>query len=549
MSCQNSASASLLDHIATRGFQKGLGSDVTVSAFGHEYHLHRLILMQSKFFESLFVGQWREQGSRKVAIRFDDPCISRQCFEVVLACLYGITITEEDGHSDGNESGGGSRECKPEEEGRASPSSGVSTNDNTSYASPCTSMPQWTAVASEASAAVMASQRRSTPGTSTDNGCNSRLSMANVLEVLACASYLQVQSLCAQCTRYAIRIGVTMQYVVTLARFCQRHSYYPWTDNIQAACETYLCRNLWDNPMVECCRVLERLPASCLRRVLASDALWIPSEWERYKLCRQVVFRRRALWAARNCHRCCIYETGCQPVHQQRCTENTALEPELPTDNIDGRCSKTDVGAGATVVSIQYDDTEDGQNEDRLGMDSNGKDEVEEDMASESDVCDEEEEAVYHEIFARGIHYMYLSFEQLQRIRRDIDPWTGEPFTPGRVVHEALWHQIELRARIDASKSQDSSELGILIPPPSVTQTCQPSSSVADEYKPTTKATALEPSVEEKAEDGSVNEMLTSLSRSSGSRYAPFRFSVEFGSLHKLGSKARMYSKLVFYAG
>jgi len=61
-----------------------------------------------------------------------------------------------------------------------------------------------------------------------------------------------------------------------------------------------------------------------------------------------------------------------------------------------------------------------------------------------------------------GIHYVHLSFEQLQKIRvqRDI---LGLPLMPEKVINDALWMQMELRQRVVNAPELDL-ELGLTHP-------------------------------------------------------------------------------------
>lgn len=88
---------SLGEFLYKKGFLGGLASDVTIVCFGHEYHLHKLILSRSSFFASLVSSTWTDDSdnhspskSRVHEIDFShDENVTRQSFELALARLYG----------------------------------------------------------------------------------------------------------------------------------------------------------------------------------------------------------------------------------------------------------------------------------------------------------------------------------------------------------------------------------------------------------------------------------------------------------------------------
>lgn len=82
-------SSKIDDHIYTRGFLEGACSDVTISAFGKSWHLHRIILDRSPFFGAMFSGCWRESDAREHRLQFDDENITLDALEFVLARIYG----------------------------------------------------------------------------------------------------------------------------------------------------------------------------------------------------------------------------------------------------------------------------------------------------------------------------------------------------------------------------------------------------------------------------------------------------------------------------
>ncbi|WVF70896.1 hypothetical protein IAT40_005691 [Kwoniella sp. CBS 6097] len=62
----------------------------------------------------------------------------------------------------------------------------------------------------------------------------------------------------------------------------------------------------------------------------------------------------------------------------------------------------------------------------------------------------EEEEREIQKVFADGIHYCHMTFDDLSIIASDIDPTTHVPYAPLSVLQAAHWTAADLRARVTA---------------------------------------------------------------------------------------------------
>ncbi|KAI7823013.1 hypothetical protein BC939DRAFT_503480 [Gamsiella multidivaricata] len=236
--------STLARHIATQGLMKGAGSDITLKVFNKTYRLHRLILTQSVFFETMLQGPWKERAQDVVEIQIDDPNITQEGFEIAIGKLYGVWTEEDD------------RDMKDP----------LRAKDTTA------GIQNVTAGGQTISATSLTSQ--------------------NALAVLAAGAYLGIDVLCELCTTFVIRT-LSIEHILEYVQFTHNSSYYPWSGKIAEACRAYLCRNGFDDPKMKCLQVFEGLPASWLLNVIGSDAFWVPNEWERYKFCRQTVYNRR----------------------------------------------------------------------------------------------------------------------------------------------------------------------------------------------------------------------------------------------------------------
>lgn len=81
----------------------------------------------------------------------------------------------------------------------------------------------------------------------------------------------------------------------------------------------------------------------------------------------------------------------------------------------------------------------------------------------------DEDEAELAKVFADGIYYSHMTFEDLSRISTDIDPDTALPYAPLAVLQAAHWTAADLKTRIthDRTQSPTSSPLpSPALPPP-----------------------------------------------------------------------------------
>ncbi|KAI7381873.1 hypothetical protein KC332_g16781 [Hortaea werneckii] len=88
----------LPDHLFTRGLLEGRHSDITVIAFNHPYHLHRLILDRAPFFTSALSAPWLESAAKEITVHPSDldANITQTAFELALKRLYGCSDPVEE---------------------------------------------------------------------------------------------------------------------------------------------------------------------------------------------------------------------------------------------------------------------------------------------------------------------------------------------------------------------------------------------------------------------------------------------------------------------
>ncbi|XP_064087432.1 protein germ cell-less-like [Macrobrachium nipponense] len=76
-------------------FEEGRASDVTVIALGTEWHLHKVYLCQSPYFQSMFSGNWSEANQTKITIEILDDNITIEALRLALGQFYKDDILVE----------------------------------------------------------------------------------------------------------------------------------------------------------------------------------------------------------------------------------------------------------------------------------------------------------------------------------------------------------------------------------------------------------------------------------------------------------------------
>ncbi|CAO3661673.1 unnamed protein product [Rhizopus stolonifer] len=159
----------------------------------------------------------------------------------------------------------------------------------------------------------------------------------------------------------------------------------------------------------------------------------------------------------------------------------------------------------------------------------------------------------YCHVLYRSIHYMYMTFEQLQEIENDIHPVTKKNLVPGSILKKALWLQIELRTKIEASNEKDT-KINTTIRSLTKKTTAADFEKEEEEEEmlhypiPTDDTTTYtgEPSIS-LTSSKKLNQITSKAEEYS--IYPPFRFSIEFADVTTLKHNMRIYSESVFYAG
>ncbi|XP_031278429.1 uncharacterized protein LOC116136904 isoform X2 [Pistacia vera] len=110
-------------------------------------------------------------------------------------------------------------------------------------------------------------------------GHHPKLNDTNAFRVLAAASFLDLQDLCAICTDFIISELWTSNFLAYQV-FAENQDYGIHGERVRNACWGYLCQS----GAVELKEVLPKLSSQSLHALLTSDELWIHNEEKRFEL-------------------------------------------------------------------------------------------------------------------------------------------------------------------------------------------------------------------------------------------------------------------------
>ena len=162
-----------------------------------------------------------------------------------------------------------------------------------------------------------------------------------------------------------------------------------------------------------------------------------------------------------------------------------------------------------------------------------------------------EELQVYEAIISHSIHYVHMTFEQLDAIRSDINPFTGQALVPDHLLKDALWQQIKLRSKIESASERDTA-LDLTTNDNNQDLQLIPSDDMTTYTGESTflwTTSVLSESQKIRTKQSNTTNAKSSDNAKQYALYPPFRFSVEFTDFATLKHNVRVYSKTIFYAG
>jgi hypothetical protein len=206
--------------------------------------------------------------------------------------------------------------------------------------------------------------------------------------------------------------------LASLIRLVTSNYYGRPGDRILASAKAMLCREGWEMPL----RYWDGISGEIAREIIGGDGFFIPGEWERWILAKRILDRRLKLRAV---------EAGLLEANgsHKRGPPDTMNFLAIRFDTV----YRKNASIAGRPVPKAYDSW--------LALYTCP------DIAALLVLLDE------------GIHYVHLSFEQLQSIRNQRDV-LGLPLLPEKVISNALWMSMELRQKIVNANELDM-ELGL----------------------------------------------------------------------------------------
>ncbi|WCJ23492.1 BTB/POZ domain-containing protein [Euphorbia peplus] len=117
-----------------------------------------------------------------------------------------------------------------------------------------------------------------------------KLNDNNAFRVLAAASFLDLQDLCAICTDFIISELWTSNFLAYQV-FAEGQDYGMHGERVRSACWGYLCQS----GAMELKEVLPKLSSQTVHALLTSDELWVPTEEKRFELALYTLLVKGAL--------------------------------------------------------------------------------------------------------------------------------------------------------------------------------------------------------------------------------------------------------------
>ena len=206
--------------------------------------------------------------------------------------------------------------------------------------------------------------------------------------------------------------------LASLIRLVTSNYYGQAGDRILASAKAMLCRDGWEMPL----RYWDNISGDIVREIVGGDGFFVPGEWERWVLAKRLLDRR---------------------------LKTRAIEAGLFDPN--GRVKRTPPES-MTFMAIRFDSVYR-----KHSMFAGGNTPEAHDPWLALYTCPDVTALLV--LLDEGIHYVHLTFEQLQKIREQRDV-LGLPAMPEKVISNALWASMELRQKIMNARELDM-ELGL----------------------------------------------------------------------------------------
>ncbi|MCJ1309743.1 hypothetical protein MMC25_003404 [Agyrium rufum] len=202
--------------------------------------------------------------------------------------------------------------------------------------------------------------------------------------------------------------------ISSLIRLVTTNYYGKSGERILSSAKAMLCREGWEMPI----QYWDGIPGDIVREIIGGDGFYIPGELERWVLAKRVLDRKLRTLA---------YEVGLVD-GRGKLTKETPHSMKFMAIRFDTVFRRPGAMVATSGLSGGFDPW--------LAIYTNP------DVAAMLVLLDE------------GIHYVHLSFEQLQNIRSQRDA-LGVPVMPEEVISNALWMSMELRQKVLNARELD----------------------------------------------------------------------------------------------
>ncbi|MCL7045180.1 hypothetical protein MKW94_017562 [Papaver nudicaule] len=158
-------------------------------------------------------------------------------------------------------------------------------------------------------------------------GHHPKLNDNNAFRVLAAASFLDLQDLCAICTDFIISELWTSNFL-SYQVFAESQDYGIHGERVRNACWGYLCQS----GAMELKEVLPKLSPQTIHALLTSDELWVPSEEDRFDLALYTLLAKGAFLKAEHTEQ---GSSGSDMVKGKSIASNSLSEPLTDSTQVD----------------------------------------------------------------------------------------------------------------------------------------------------------------------------------------------------------------------
>ena len=232
------------------------------------------------------------------------------------------------------------------------------------------------------------------------------------IALLATGCWLEMADL-IEASISAILRQMSPSKLSTYIKFVTSNYYGKHGDRILTAAKAMLCREGYEMLI----RYFDGISGDIIREILGSDGFYAPGEWERWILAKRILNRR---------------------------LKQKAIEAGIM--NLDGKLIKPRP-ASMGFMALRFDAVYRNTSAACTFGDSP-------DMDQWLGLYTHPDVAPLLVLLDEGIHYVHMSFEQLQQMREQRDI-LGVPLLPEKVISNALWMSMELRQRILNANDSD----------------------------------------------------------------------------------------------